>query len=73
MKCPSCHEKNNKVLDTNVIGYGQMIKRRRECRSCQHRWTTLESEAATAEEVVKQAHKIIRAYDSFKKVMNDYD
>lgn len=48
-----------------------MLKRRRKCRECGHRWTTIEQEAATAEEVVKQAHKIIKAYERFKDAVGD--
>ncbi len=71
MNCPECLQPNNRVLDSNVIGYGKMIKRRRECRNCHHRWTTIEQESDVAEDLVKQAHKIIKAYDRLKKAMGD--
>lgn len=42
MKCPNCHYKSTKVLDSRPIEEGQTIRRRRECEQCQFRFTTFE-------------------------------
>lgn len=38
--CPSCRASTSDVVDTRPW-HGQ-VKRRRKCRACQHRWSTLE-------------------------------
>ncbi|MCA0969851.1 transcriptional regulator NrdR [Halobacillus litoralis] len=42
MKCPNCHYKSTKVLDSRPIEEGQAIRRRRECEQCEFRFTTFE-------------------------------
>ncbi|PPA71604.1 transcriptional regulator NrdR [Jeotgalibacillus proteolyticus] len=42
MKCPSCHESATRVIDSRQIDEGKAIRRRRECESCQYRFTTFE-------------------------------
>ncbi|TGB04092.1 transcriptional regulator NrdR [Halobacillus salinus] len=42
MKCPNCHYKSTKVLDSRPIEEGQSIRRRRECEKCEFRFTTFE-------------------------------
>ncbi len=42
MKCPNCHYKSTKVLDSRPIEEGQAIRRRRECEACDFRFTTFE-------------------------------
>ena len=42
MKCPFCHNQNDRVLDTRVQKDGS-IRRRRECLSCKSRFTTVET------------------------------
>ena len=42
MKCPFCHYTENKVLDSRESEGGLSIRRRRECLSCQKRFTTYE-------------------------------
>ncbi len=42
MKCPFCHYAENKVLDSRESEGGLSIRRRRECLSCQKRFTTYE-------------------------------
>ena len=71
MICQKCQCKASKILDQTVISYGAMIKRRRECKQCKFRWTTIECESATSEEVLKQAYRITRAYEHMKKALGD--
>jgi len=42
MRCPFCHYTENKVLDSRESEGGLSIRRRRECLSCQKRFTTYE-------------------------------
>ncbi|PIP39866.1 MAG: transcriptional regulator NrdR [Desulfobacterales bacterium CG23_combo_of_CG06-09_8_20_14_all_51_8] len=42
MKCPYCRDLNNKVIDSRLSKDGTAIRRRRECLSCQRRFTTYE-------------------------------
>lgn len=42
MKCPYCRDLDNKVIDSRLSKDGNAIRRRRECLSCQRRFTTYE-------------------------------
>lgn len=42
MRCPSCHHNGTRVLDSRPSHEGRSIRRRRECESCSHRFTTFE-------------------------------
>ena len=42
MKCPECSEIITKVIDSRLTEKGYTIRRRRECESCSHRFTTYE-------------------------------
>ncbi len=42
MKCPKCHDKDTKVVDSRVINDDRVIRRRRNCESCGYRYTTFE-------------------------------
>ena len=42
MKCPSCGHPESKVLDSRPANEGVSIRRRRECLSCQRRFTNYE-------------------------------
>ncbi|RPF55393.1 transcriptional regulator NrdR [Aquisalibacillus elongatus] len=42
MRCPNCDAKNTRVLDSRPIDEGRSIRRRRECESCEYRFTTFE-------------------------------
>ena len=42
MKCPSCGFPESKVIDSRPTVEGNSIRRRRECLSCQKRFTTFE-------------------------------
>ena len=43
MKCPYCGESDSKVVDSRPTDEGGSIRRRRECQSCQRRFTTYET------------------------------
>lgn len=42
MKCPVCGFADSKVIDSRPASEGNSIRRRRECLSCQKRFTTFE-------------------------------
>ena len=42
MRCPNCGFADSKVIDSRPIEEGNSIRRRRECLSCQRRFTTFE-------------------------------
>ena len=42
MRCPSCSHLDDKVVDSRQADDGGSIRRRRECLSCGHRYTTFE-------------------------------
>ncbi len=54
MKCPYCMEINNKVIDSRLSKDGRMIRRRRECISCNRRFTTYEKLEDVRPMVVKK-------------------
>jgi transcriptional repressor NrdR len=42
MKCPYCHFEDTQVTDSRVTADGDAVKRRRECKRCERRFTTYE-------------------------------
>jgi transcriptional repressor NrdR len=42
MRCPKCGRLDDKVIDSRGSREGSVIRRRRECLSCNHRFTTYE-------------------------------
>jgi len=42
MKCPFCHQDNDRVIDSRASEDGEAIRRRRECLGCLRRFTTYE-------------------------------
>ena len=54
MKCPFCGNYESKVIDSRPAEEGASIRRRRECLSCQKRFTTFEMIEAVQIIVVKK-------------------
>ncbi|MBO8126004.1 MAG: transcriptional repressor NrdR [Firmicutes bacterium] len=42
MKCPYCGQADTRVLDSRTTDEGESVRRRRECTSCNKRFTTYE-------------------------------
>lgn len=64
MKCPKCHELEDKVIDSRTVKDGEVIRRRRMCLACGHRYTTYE-------EVVRSGLKVLKRNgmtEDFKQV-----
>jgi len=53
MRCPKCGHLDDKVVDSRSVRNGDVIRRRRICQKCQHRFTTYE-------EVVKATLRVIK-------------
>ncbi|MBE6878423.1 MAG: transcriptional repressor NrdR [Ruminococcaceae bacterium] len=54
MKCPFCGNNDSKVIDSRPTEDNQRIRRRRECMSCQKRFTTFETVEITPITVIKK-------------------
>ncbi len=54
MKCPYCGYGESKVIDSRPAEEGSSIRRRRECLSCQKRFTTYETVESLPMVVVKK-------------------
>ncbi len=53
MRCPYCHHEDSRVIDSRTSNEGRVVRRRRECLSCQKRYTTKEYIEETPLIVVK--------------------
>ncbi|NCC51898.1 MAG: transcriptional repressor NrdR [Spartobacteria bacterium] len=53
MRCPKCAHLDDKVIDSRTVRNGEVIRRRRICLDCGHRFTTYE-------EVVKANLRVIK-------------
>ncbi|MEM8926295.1 MAG: transcriptional regulator NrdR [Actinomycetota bacterium] len=42
MRCPACDNDGTRVVDSRAVEEGAVIRRRRACESCTHRFTTFE-------------------------------
>ena len=62
MKCPYCRHDNDKVIDSRSSEDGYCIRRRRQCASCDKRFTTYERVAELDLRVIKKdgAREIFR-------------
>lgn len=54
MHCPRCHHNNSRVIDSRQADDGRAIRRRRECESCNYRFTTFERIEAAPLLVIKK-------------------
>ena len=75
MKCPSCENINTKVIDSRLTERGYTIRRRRECESCEFRFTTYERIYKPELTVVKRNGQITtfnkeRIFQSVKIALN---
>jgi transcriptional repressor NrdR len=57
MKCPFCSHQENKVVDSRTSHAGDITRRRRECLSCQSRYTTYERVEELMPLVVKKDNR----------------
>ncbi len=66
MQCPRCKHKNSKVLESRSVQEDQAIRRRRECLSCNFRFSTYEQVEILDLSVVKRDSR--REPYSFEKL-----
>lgn len=53
MHCPFCQTEDTKVIDSRLVTEGTQIKRRRECTSCNERFTTFETAELLMPKIIK--------------------
>jgi transcriptional repressor NrdR len=56
MKCPFCGGEEDRVIDSRSVREGSAIRRRRECTTCNQRYTTYEYIEDAAVTVIKSNH-----------------
>ena len=54
MHCPFCSAPDTRVIDSRLANDGDQVRRRRECVSCNERFTTFESAELNMPRIVKQ-------------------
>jgi len=54
MYCPFCNFTDTKVIDSRLTVDNSQVKRRRECASCENRWSTLEIADLNLPRVIKK-------------------
>ena len=54
MKCPFCSHQDTQVVETRVAEDGDFIRRRRQCGSCEKRFTTYERPDVNFPSIVKK-------------------
>jgi transcriptional repressor NrdR len=57
MRCPFCQNQETDVFDSRKLNDGELIRRRRRCRSCGRRFTTYERVESVSLTVVKKDGK----------------
>ena len=67
MKCPFCHETENRVIDSRLSKDGNMVRRRRACEKCSRRFTTYERVEESMPLVIKKDGRR-ESYDRLKVV-----
>lgn len=63
MRCPKCTHLHDKVIDSRMAKDGHVIRRRRECLKCSHRFTTYEEIEREDLRVIKRDGR----YEQFDK------
>jgi transcriptional repressor NrdR len=54
MKCPFCSHPDTQVVETRIAEDGEFIRRRRQCASCEKRFTTYERPDVNYPSIVKK-------------------
>lgn len=71
MKCPFCGNADTQVVETRVAEDGDFIRRRRQCASCEKRFTTYERPDLTFPAIVKKdGRRIEYERDKLRASMN---
>jgi transcriptional repressor NrdR len=67
MKCPFCHQTENRVIDSRLNRDNNMIRRRRQCLKCRRRFTTYERIEESMPLVIKKDGRR-ESYDRMKVI-----
>ena len=54
MHCPFCRAVDTRVIDSRLVSEGNHVRRRRECITCEERFTTYESAELVMPRIIKQ-------------------
>ncbi|MCB1670913.1 MAG: transcriptional regulator NrdR [Gammaproteobacteria bacterium] len=54
MHCPFCNAIDTKVIDSRLVAEGNQVRRRRECLTCNERFTTYEAAELVMPRIIKQ-------------------
>ena len=54
MHCPFCGAIDTKVIDSRLVAEGDHVRRRRECITCEERFTTYETAELVMPRIIKQ-------------------
>ena len=54
MHCPFCGAEDTKVVDSRLVAEGDQVRRRRQCLSCNERFTTYEVAELVMPRIIKQ-------------------
>ena len=54
MHCPFCAAVDTRVIDSRLVSEGNNVRRRRECITCEERFTTYESAELVMPRIIKQ-------------------
>jgi transcriptional repressor NrdR len=54
MHCPFCNAIDTKVIDSRLVAEGNQVRRRRECITCEERFTTFETAELVMPRLIKQ-------------------
>ena len=54
MHCPFCSAIDTKVIDSRLVSEGNHVRRRRECVTCEERFTTYETAELVMPRIIKQ-------------------
>ena len=54
MNCPFCGAVDTRVIDSRLVSEGNHVRRRRECVTCEERFTTYESAELVMPRIIKQ-------------------
>jgi transcriptional repressor NrdR len=65
VRCPTCAEDDDKVVDSRAADDGAAIRRRRECIACGHRFTTFER-VEEVPLVVRKGDGCLQPFDATK-------
>lgn len=65
MRCPACSNPNTEVKDSRSVDNGALVRRRRICKKCNHRFSTIERVYHKEILVVKRSG-VVRKFDPEK-------